>query len=319
MRRKTMKLIITLTLLTSLLAGPVWAEPVSRIAAIVNNDIITTFQLEQAMAAEQPGVHGSATPEEAQQKLRNKVLQQMIDEKLLKQRISELGLSVAETEVDAAIDDVQRQNNLTREQLIDALLAQGMDFASYRQNLQEEILRYKLIGREVNSKTEVTNKEIRAYFREHIDEYRVTPTVHLQRISFALPADPESEQTAAVYELAAAVRDKLSLDRQPYDAVLASLGNAAEGADMGFLEEQELLPVVQQAIGGLETGQVSEPVAAANQLHLFLVAERNPGDSALFDRVSGEIKEILMKQNTEKRFLEWSRELREQAYIKILL
>ena len=314
-----MKLIITLTLLISILAGPVWAEPVSRIAAIVNNDIITTFQLAQAMAVEQPDIHGPETSEEAKQKLRKQVLQQMIDEKLLKQRISELGLSVAETELDAAIDDVQRQNNLTREQLIDALQAQGMDFASYRKNLQEEILRYKLIGREVNSKAEVTNKEIREYFREHIDEYRVAPTVHLRRISFALPADPGSEQATAVRELAAAVRDKLILDRQPYDAVLASLGNAAEGADMGFLAEPELLPVVQQAIRGLETGQVSDPVAAADQLHLFLVAERNPGDPELFDRVSGEIKEILMKENTEKRFLEWSRELREQAYIKILL
>jgi peptidyl-prolyl cis-trans isomerase SurA len=88
---------------------------------------------------------------------------------------------------------------------------------------------------------------------------------------------------------------------------------------MGALEERALVPDFQQALQGLEIGAVSEPVAAAGQLHLLLVVDRNPGDNRLFDKVRDEIVEILRKDNTEKRFVEWSRELRDQAHIKILL
>jgi len=313
-----MKLIIIFGLLLTLSAAPVLAETISRVAAIVNDDIITTFQLDKAVAAERKANNLAELSEESLKRLQSQILERMIDEKLLAQRVSELGLDVSEKELESAIDDVQKQNNLTREQLIMALKDQGMDFATYRANLKQEIMRYKLIGREVNSRVEVTNKEVRQYFREHIDEYRVEPSVHLKRISFNIPADATTEQQAAVHELAEVIRNKLTVGEEPFDAVLASLGNTADGADMGSLEESALLPLVQDAIRGLDTGQVSEPTEAAGSLHLFLIADRNPGDSQLFDKVKGEIQEILRKKNTDERFVEWSQELRKQAHIKIL-
>lgn len=309
-----MKSILSVAMLLVLLAAQVSAQTVSRIAAIVNDEIITTYQLQQAATEA-----GQELSNEQLAGRDNPVLQKLIDDLLLSQRIKELGLTVSEEELDAAITDVQRQNNLTREQLIDALSAQGMPFATYQNNLRDEILRYKLIGREVNSQIEVTNKQVRAYFREHIDDYRVPPKIHLQRISFKLPPANTEQQLEAVRELAATVYDQLTVERQPYEEVLASLGNAAEGVDMDFFEEADLLPVIQQAVKNLEPGQVTEPIEVGEQIHLFQVADYAPGDSTLFDRVSPEIRDILKKQNTEKRFQEWSRELRDQAYIKILL
>jgi parvulin-like peptidyl-prolyl isomerase len=69
----------------------------------------------------------------------------------------------------------------------------------------------------------------------------------------------------------------------------------------------------------LHTGQVSKPIVATGRLHIFLVAERNPGDSMLFEKVKDEIEVILKQKNTDKRFIEWSQELREQANIEIIL
>jgi len=316
---KRMKRITTLGLLLVLLAAPASAETVSRVAAIVKDEVITTFQLERALAAD-PAAHNLEELSAADlARLKSQTLDRLIDEKLFLQRVAELGLTVKEAELEAAIDDIQAQNNLSRAQLIAALQQQGMDFASYRNNLKLELLRYRLIGREVNSRVEVTNREVRDYFRAHIDDYRVEPTVHLQRISIDLPDDATPQQQTAIRELAAAIRDKLTVDQQPFAAVLASLGTVGDGADMGALEERALLPEFQQALQGLEIGAVSEPVAAAGQLHLLLVVDRNPGDNRLFDKVRDEIVEILRKDNTEKRFVEWSRELRDQAHIKILL
>lgn len=314
-----MKVVINVCLLLVLLTCPAFAETVSRVAAIVNDEIITTYQLNKTVSAERQKNESEILSDESLKRLQQQILEQMIEEKLASQRIRELGLRVPDEEVESAIEDVQQQNNLTREQLIDALQDQGMDFPTYRENLKNEILRYRLIGREVNSQVEVTNNEIRKYFREHIDEYRVAPTIHLKRISFNIPQDATPEQRAAIDELAEAVRAKLTVEEQPFDVVLASLGNAADGDDMGTLEEDLLQPTFLEAIKDLHTGQVSKPIIATGRLHIFLVAERNPGDSMLFDKVEGEIEAILKQKNTEKRFVEWSQELRDQAHIEILL
>ena len=74
---------------------------------------------------------------------------------------------------------MQKQNKLTREQLVQALQFEGMAFDEYRENLRKQILRFKLLGREVQSKVEVTNQEIRDYFRQHIDDYREAPFVRI--------------------------------------------------------------------------------------------------------------------------------------------
>ena len=147
----------------ALLTTPAYAETVSRVAAVVNKEIITTFQLDKAVAAERKANQMEDLSEESLKRLQSQILERMIDEKLLAQRIIELGLTVDERELESAIVDVQKQNNLTREQLINALNDQGMDFPTYRENLKQEITRYKLIGREVNSQVEVTNKQIRDY------------------------------------------------------------------------------------------------------------------------------------------------------------
>lgn len=314
-----MKRLALFCLLLALLAGPAFGETVTRVAAIVNDEIITTYQLKKAVTSERDANRLDELSEEGMERLRSQILQQMVEEKLFQQRVRELALHVRQDELESAIEDVQRQNNLTRDQLIQALSAQGMDFASYRENLKQELLRYKLVGREVNNRVEVSNTEIRKYFREHIDEYRVSPSIHLKRISLNLPKDATPRQKAATYELAEAVRNRLTVDKQPFDVVLASLGNAADGDDMGTLELDILQPVFQDALRGLTTGDVSKPVEATGRLHLFLVADHKPGDSNLFDNVRDEIEEILRKENTEKRYAEWSQELREQAYIEILL
>ena len=84
--------------------------------------------------------------------------------------------------------DVQRQNKLNAQQLEEALRQQGMSLTEYQENIRSQILRFKLLAREVQSKIEVSTQEIRDYFREHIDDYRLAPSIRLSVISFPLAA-----------------------------------------------------------------------------------------------------------------------------------
>ena len=309
--------IMVLVLLTSMLpANPVLAKTLSKVVAVVNRDIISSYQLDKAvLAALEKHSKGNQLTAQQFDQLRENVLEQLINEKLAKQRIKELGLQVGDAELDAAIEDVQRKNNLTRSMLENALQAQGMSFDSYREQLKDEILRYKLLGREVNYKVQVTSGEVRDYFREHIEEFRAPPKVRVSHISYPLPATEGAELTA-LRKQAEVTRDLL-LSGESRDKVLATLGDGASITDMGELVETELSEDLRSALSGLEVGQVSQPLELNGQLHLFLVTDRNPGDSNLFDRVKGEIEQRIEKEKTDARFKEWAQELRDNGFVDI--
>lgn len=284
--------------------------------AMVNNDAVTSYQLEKRLTAALAAGDQRQLSQEEHDALRLNVLNTLIEEILVEQRIQEIGLTVADHELDSAIEDVQRQNKLTSEQLEKALLAQGMSFPDYRLNLRKEILRYKLIAREVRSKVEVTRAEIREYFDAHAEEYMVQPTLHLCRISYPLPEDADEKIKEQLIQRAQATRQQL-LAGKPFTEVLDSLDGDAEGGDMGTMTEKELNPKLHLVIEGLKAGQVSEPVEAFGSVHICQVVERTPAKAELSEEVNAQIEKILAAQNSEKRFTEWKKGLRKDAIIDI--
>lgn len=299
-----------------LIMSPAMAKTLSKVAAIVNDEIITTYQLDKNIdtaLARNPDKN-QLTAEQFKD-MRAQVLNKMVDDRLLKQRIKELDLEVADAELNGAIEDVQRKNGLTREELEQALTSQGMSFASYQQQIKDEILRYKLMSREVNYKVLVTSREVRSYYDNHIDEYKVTPKIRVNRISYEMPTDNE-EQIAALRKQIEVTRDLL-LQGEDFDKVLAGQGHSVSGGDMGELVEADLAEPLQLALADLKPGEVSHPLELNGQLHLFQVTERIGDAGDPFLRVKDEIEEKLRQDKTDSRFKEWQQELRDNAYVEI--
>src|SRR6185295_17906834 len=92
------------------LAGPrARAELVDRVAAIVNNDVITLSEVEKRAGPELARVDQEATgPDRAQKRAAalKRVLDTMIDEKLVDNELRELKVTISDKEVDGAVDVV---------------------------------------------------------------------------------------------------------------------------------------------------------------------------------------------------------------------
>lgn len=285
--------------------------------AMVNNDAVTSFQLDKKMATTMAlESDRRQLSQEEHSDLRIKVLNGMIEDLLVEQRIQEIGLVVTDQDLNSAIEDVQRQNKLTSEQLKTALQAQGTSFADYRRDLRKEILRYKLISREVRSKVEVTKAEIRTYFDSHQAEYMTEPTLRLGRISCPLASDADTKVKEQLIQQVQIARQQL-LGGKPFDEVLSSLGGEAEGGDMGTMVEKDLNPELHQGIYGLKIGEVSEPLEVQGSIFICQVLDRTPAKAELSEDISRAIEKILAGQNTEKRFSEWKKELRKDAVVDI--
>ncbi|MDX2478907.1 MAG: SurA N-terminal domain-containing protein [Desulfuromusa sp.] len=310
------RIFFTFLLFLLLTVSSVTAKTINKVAAVVNNDIISVFQLDKAVVAalaKNPN-QNELTPEQFDQ-MKIQVLNKMISDQLLDQQIKKLFLTVAEEELNGAIEDVQLKNGLTPETLEQAIAAQGLTMPEYRKQVEKEILHYKLLSREVNYKVLVTNGEVRAYFNDHIDEYVAEPTIQFNRISYAIPVGNE-EQRAELLKQVNITRDLL-LNGEDFNEVLAGQGASATGGDMGQLVEADLAAPLQLAFIGLAAGGVSQPIELNGQIHLFQITSRTVAGGNMFDQVKDEIEEQLKREKTDIRFIEWQDELRNNAHIDI--
>ncbi len=312
--KRTLMILLAGLLLT---VTSVQAGVVSRIAAVVNDEIITTHQLDLALKKELDQRQASPTPAQLGA-LRKELLSRLIEESLMNQRISQLGLNVAEEELEMALEDVQAQNQLSREELQEAILAQGLSFDEYRENLRSQILRYKLIGVEVRRKVEVSDGEVRDYFRAHLDDYRLPSQVHLSALVFPVFERAGLAERDAIRKAVQSAAEELAAGNE-MEAVAEEFG-ASYGAsftDLGSVAPAELDPDFAAAIDGLEVGGLSLPIEKEAALFLLRVDERKAAGLRQYYSVESEIRQHLTEQKTDVRSKEWVKALRQRAFIDI--
>ena len=313
MKRTLMVLLVGLLLM----ATTVQAGVVSRIAAVVNDEIITTHQLDLALQQELSQRQGNPTPAQLGA-LRKELLSRLIEESLMQQRVTQLGLTVEEEELEMALEDVQTQNQLDRDELQEAILAQGMSFDEYRENLRSQIMRYKLIGVEVRRRVEVSDGEIRDYFRAHLDDYRLPPQISLSALVFPVTERAGLAERDAIRNAVQSAAENLEEGAEM--AAVAETFGASYGAsftDLGSVAPAELDPDFAEAVEGLEAGAFSRPIEKETAFFLLRVDGRKDAGLRQYYSVAEEIRQHLTEQKTDVRSKEWLKALKQRAFIDI--
>jgi len=300
------------------------AEIVDRIVAVVNDDIITLNDLNHSLGPFLERLRSSGYDSEKQSemvaKLQDEVLSRLIDEKLTDQEIKKAGIEVGDAEVNEAIERVKQQNYYSDEDFAKALAAEGLTVAEYRKNLKEQILRSRLVNREVKSRAVVTEEDIKDYYESHSSDYGGETRYHLRHIIMRLPAGAGAAEQQAVLKKMEAVREKLEngesfpeLAKQYSESELAP-----DGGDLGEFNVAALSPQLQQALKGLQKGDFTAILATDHGYQIFYVQSivMIPGKSLA--EVSASIQGKLYAEIVEKKFKQWLEELRKRSHVKLI-
>jgi len=310
---------IALLLICSIGLTSVSAQVVSRVAAVVNKEIISTHQLDQRLQEQLAKQQKQPSPVQMGA-LRQELLSRMIEESLVQQRIAVLNLTVSEEEIETALLDVQKKNQLSRDDLADAVQSQGLDFADYRDNLRQQILRYKLIGEEVRSQIDVPERELVEYYRAHLDDYRLPPEVELSALSFPVSEKASEQERTQIRKMANEALTRLQ-QAEALEEVADSYNQTygATGGSMGKFVYEELTPEFVEAINEVEDGTFTAPVEMGPAIHLLRVDDRLSEGLRQFDAVKFDIHQMILDQKTDARIKEWTKALKNKAFIDIRL
>ncbi len=294
--------------------SPVFADAVfNKIVAVVNGEIITQYELQEAIAPEllRNGLSRNSPAHTARiEAMERSVLDSLITDKLFVQEAKRYEISVKDSEVENEVRMMAQRNGMTLEQAIERMGKDGMSYEAFTEKLRNNILRSRLLSFMVGRKVVVTKEDVQAYYEAHKKDFQSERKAVVKVLVFAPDAD-----AAKVVTLVR--KGDLSFE----DAVaLYSVGPARDtGGLMGELVWSELAETWRSALEPLQDGGVSD-VFVMDGRNMLLKLEHNvPGDTLPLDQVAGRIEDKLREPMLEERFQEYSGTLRDKAVIKILL
>ncbi|MBI3317641.1 MAG: peptidyl-prolyl cis-trans isomerase [Candidatus Omnitrophica bacterium] len=326
-------------LIFSILIGPalfgspcrVLAEEL-RIVAVVNNEVITQAELDQALAPAYLQLQAVYEPEELARRakeIREKILQQLIEEKLILQEAKnphpvevakgKIGtpepMRASETEVDEMISKTAAKFE-SPEAFEEAMSQQGITLEDLRLRFQDQILIQKLITREIRSRVNISPAEVTAYFDAHAQEFESPPAVQAAVI---LIRPKEDLNAASARDLANDLAKRIQGGEDFYDlAKRTSDGpNPKMGGRVGFIEKGKSLREVDEALFALKAGEVSPVIKTQGGFYLFKAESIRPARKKSLEEAQGEIHDRLFQEKVTARYREWIDRLKNSSYVTI--
>ena len=300
------------------------AEVVDRIVAVVNDEIVTLYDLNKELKPYEENIkalgYDAEKTRETLFKLRNDLLNKLIDRKLTDQQIKKNNISVSSNEIDEAIERIKETRSYTDEDLRAGLAKQGLTMEEYRENLEQQLLRRNLVNREIRSKIVVTNQEIEEYYNAHREKYAGQSKYHLWNIAIRFPQYADDTEKMMAMEKMENVLAQLKQGRS-FESIVSESRNTPgmpQGADLGLYKMDELSAELQGEVRFMSAGEYSDILSFAGGYQIIFVEEILSTDPKAIDDVKGEIQDTLYNEAINNRYNSWLTELRERSHIKII-
>lgn len=233
----------------------------------------------------------------------SQTLDDMVDELLIRQAAVAKKITASNADIDRRFARLQSQFG-SRELLVSQLEQAGTSVAKVREDLSDEIVRERLIVEAKGIK--IDDAELKKAFDTNKDKLGKPEAVHLRHIL----AKTEAEAN----ELVAKVKAGADFQTLAREKSLAASGKAA-GGDYGFVSRGMLPPEIDEVAFSLKAGEV-KIITGPRCSHILQVVEKRAPQSASFDGVKNDLREMLLAEKMKEASAPFLLELRRKADIK---
>ena len=292
-------------------------EVVDRVAAVVNEDIITLSEV-YAFGASYIDEVVQARGPSARQAAEAEVLERLLERRLVSQEMTALKLDLVDQDVDRSISDIAERNGMEIDDLRKEVERSGMAWDQYRSELEENLRDMKFAQTVLRPRVNVTEDELRDAW------LRTTPaapaSARIQALVLSIPPGASEADREAVIAKARALREQA---RAGADFAELSKANdqgpfGEQAGEMGVFKPGELVDALDNVVVNAPVGDVSEPIVIGDGVYLLRVAERLTGAND-FEARRDEVAEQVFQARLEDEKQRWYQEARRRAAIRILL
>jgi peptidyl-prolyl cis-trans isomerase SurA len=299
-------------------------EVVDRIVAVVNNEIITLYDLNRAFAPYAGNIRALKYPPEKERQtlfqVRQDILDQLIDSMLADQQGKRGQITVSQKEIDNTIERLKESRQFTDEQLRQGLASQGMTMEEYRKEVEEQLMRTKLVNREVKSKIVITQEDIKDYYESHREQYAGDKKYHLWNLFIKVSSNSDDSENSAARNQMEANLVKLKQGRS-FESLIDELKDspsAVQGTDLGLYRLEELSEQLRQVVKNMKAGEFSALLASNFGYQIIYIQNIEETQAKPLEAVESEVEEKLYAESVDNKYQEWLEQLRARSHIRII-
>lgn len=324
---KVRKMGLTIILVIMLACAANAAQVVDRIVAVVNDEVITLAELNRMFEPYARSIEKNYKGDNKDEVLKqNKTvfLQRLIDQTLIEQEAKKAGAgfaAVKDEEVTAVINDMLAKSNIRMDDYLKKLADEGNTLEMVKKEIKGQMMRMRLLRREVQSKILVTNEEIGEYYNKHLQEYEGKEAVRMKQILLPVPANADKKTRENTREQGRQLRERI-LKGEPFEMIAAQYSKtptAAQGGDIGFVERGVIVPEVEKVAFSLAIGQISDVIETEMGFIIIAVTDKRGAGLKPIADVRNEIKAKIEDEKVAKKYDEWIEGIRKKSYIDVRL
>ena len=243
-----------------------YAQGALRIAAVVNDEMISVYDLKSriALVAAFSGFENTA---ETQRRLAPQILQQLISERIRLQEAKELGVEAKDSEINNEKSALELQTKIKPGQLLKSLEANGIDTTTLLNQFKAKIVWSKMIRRKFSRNVQISDSEV----DEAIDEIKRNKGKPEYLVSEILLLTDSTEKSTESEQLAPRLVQQI-LDGANFAAIARNFSqspSAQKGGNLGWNRVGQLGTELGSAIINLKPGQITNPVRTVDGIYIL--------------------------------------------------
>ncbi|EEA1516788.1 peptidylprolyl isomerase SurA [Salmonella enterica subsp. enterica serovar Enteritidis] len=288
----------TLLLGIAMIANTSFAAPqvVDKVAAVVNNGVVLESDVDGLMQSVKlnAGQAGQQLPDDAT--LRHQILERLIMDQIILQMGQKMGVKITDDQLDQAIANIAKQNNMTMDQMRSRLAYDGLNYSTYRNQIRKEMIISEVRNNEVRRRITVLPQEVDALAKQIGTQNDASTELNLSHILIALPENPTSEQVNDAQRQAESIVEEArnGADFGKLAITYSADQQALKGGQMGWGRIQELPGIFAQALSTAKKGDIVGPIRSGVGFHILKVNDLR-GQSQSISVTEVHARHILLK------------------------
>jgi peptidyl-prolyl cis-trans isomerase SurA len=273
-------------------------ERLDRVAAIVNDGVVLQSTVDAQIAQVVDRFRSQGQPLPPLPILRQQVLDRLVLQEVQLQRAERLGIEVSDEQLNGALREVADRNKIDFDKMPEAIASQGLDYASYRDDMRKEITLQVLRGRDVLQRIYVSPREVDQYLARQSNNRMDNQEFDVSHILLSLPEAATAEDVAQIEAKARELVEKANAGEEFGRLALqySQAQSALERGKLGWRKGSQLPQFIAEAVVNLQPGQVSAPLRTATGIHIVRLDDRRSVDQPMMvEQVHA--RHILLKPN----------------------
>ena len=268
-----------------------------RIAAVVNDGVVMESEVDDQIKEVTSRLQAQNMALPPDSVLRKQVLDRLILQRIELEQANHDGITISDDQLNAALEDVAKRNNIAFADLPTVLSQQGVDYASYREEMRQQLTLGLLRQRDVLQRIPVTPREIDQFLAKQTKQ-PVGQEYNVSHILIAVPPNGTPAQIADAQQKAADVYQRASKgeDFGKLAVAYSNSEDALEGGKLGWRKGSELPTFLTSLILGLKPGEVGAPLRTPTGIHIVKLNQvRSQEKKEIVEQIH--VRHILLKTN----------------------